>query len=160
MLWSVRRGLCWLWVLLLPWGCGRVGFGSLSEDAGGPGDAGGDPDAETASGPPSLPQTGIDLGGLVALWAFDVPSAFDGATFPAFPDASLVATLETADSRDVIVPGKVGNAVGLDGIDDRLVVPDSPPPPTLAYTAANRSGRPLPRRPAPAILRPPCESRT
>jgi len=93
----------------------------------GPGDGdGGDP----PPGRPPLLETGIDLSGLVAYWSFDVDTASDGAMFvatsePGAVGSRAVATLETADARDVITRGFVGNAVDLDGEDDRLVAPDS-----------------------------------
>jgi len=141
----------WLSCSLLVWGCGRIGFAVPSDDAGVDSrvvvdDAGGDAgdasdsravadtgaDAMTGdtgvppTGPVALEDTGIDLSGLVAHWAFDVASAMDGAAFPAAPDPSLVATLESGDATDVIAPGKIGTAIDFDGVDDRLVAADAP----------------------------------
>ncbi len=85
------------------------------------------PDADGGvTGRLPLTETGIDLSGLVAYWSLDADGATDGTPFPAFPDETLVATLETADARDVAAPGKIGTAVDLDGTDDRLVAPDAP----------------------------------
>lgn len=116
----------WLSGLLLVWSCGRIGFDPLAEDSA-TSDSGaiGDIDADTVAGPLPLPETGIDLTNLEAHWDFDVASASDGATFAAFPNSSLVATLETGDAGNVIEPGKIGGSIHFDGIDDRLVVPDS-----------------------------------
>ena len=111
----------WLCGLLFVCSCGRLGFDRAS--AGG--DAGGDAGAGP-SGPLALPDTGIDLTDLEALWTFDAPSAVEGAAFPAFPDANLVATLETGDASDNIDVGVVGAAIHFDGVDDRLVAVDAP----------------------------------
>jgi hypothetical protein len=140
----------WLACALVLYGCGRIGFvveaADASEDsrvgdADGaidaradaldsrvPGDTAPDVPEDTGTpGPLPLTETGIDLGGLVAHWTFDVLSASDGTTFPADNDAALVATLETGDGdTEVLAPGKIGNAIDFDGVDDRLVVPDSP----------------------------------
>jgi hypothetical protein len=123
----VVGGRRWLCCLLLFWGCGRIGYEPLGNGAGdsGVGDDAANP-VDANPGPRALVDTGIDLTGLVALWTFEAQSASEGASFPAFPDPSLVAILETNDMSDVIDVGKVGTAVHLDGSDDRLVVADDP----------------------------------